>query len=191
MVKIVCPNCAADLEVPPNPIHTCDFCGTAIQVSQMVGPDGSNITGQKLTEKAKSTYIIKDHYLIRCHYTGQESQSIMEDWVKKVPGAPQDLEASVRHSSRELKFYPIWVGEYKASSSYVGKDDWPSFSHPAHDRAGWYEHVRYHKREEKGDIHREYQIPLLAWSEKSVPKYLRNYAVTTTGKEFFDITHVK
>ena len=31
----------------------------------------------------------------------------------------------------------------------------------------------------------------MALSEKSIPKYLRNYTVTTTGKEYFDITHVK
>ena len=191
MVKIVCPNCAADLEVPPNPIHTCDFCGTAIQVSHMVGPDGTNITGEKLTEEAKSTYIIKDHYIIRCHYNGQEVQSLMEDWVKKVPGAPQDFETTAMITSRELKFYPIWVGEYKASSSYVGLDNWPKFSQPAYDRPGWYEYVWYYKREEKGKIHREYQIPLMALSEKNIPKYLRNYTVTTTGKEFFDMTHVK
>jgi hypothetical protein len=157
----------------------------------MVGPDGSNITGEKLTDEAKSTYIIKDHYIIRCHYNSQEAQSLLEDWVKKVPGAPQDFETTSIITSRVLKFYPIWVGEYKASSSYVGLDNWPKFSFRAHDRPGWYEHVSYYKREEQGNIHREYQIPLLALGKMRSPKYLRNYSVTTTGKEFFDITHVK
>ncbi len=191
MVKIVCPNCAADLEVPAAPIHTCDFCGTAIQVSRMIGPDGHNITGEALTEEAKRAYIIDDHFIIRCGYNGQEVQALMEDWIKKVPGAPQDFETTAQITSRTLKFYPIWVGEYKASSSYVGLDNWPRFSRPAHDRHGWYEHVSYYKREEQGNVHREYQIPLLALGEAGIPKYLRNYSVTTTGKEFFDLTHVK
>lgn len=191
MVKIVCPNCAADLDVPPAPIHTCEYCGTAIQVSQMVGPEGENITGEELTEEAKETYILKEHYQITCEYNHKQAQLLMEDWITKIPGAPQDFENTAVITHNELKFYPIWVGEYKVSSSYVGIDNWPNFGRPAHDKPGWYEHVSYYKREETGDIHREYQIPLLALSEKGVPKYLRNYSITTTGKEYFDIQHVK
>ena len=191
MVKIICPNCAADLDISPAPIHTCDFCGTAIQVSNMVGPDGQNITGEAITEEAQNTFILKDHYVIRCNYESHEVQAIMEDWITKVPGAPQDFETTATITQNELKFYPLWVGEYKADSNYTGSDNWPNFSHPAHDRAGWFEHVSYYQQEEQGNVKREYQIPLLAFNENRIPKYLRNYRVPTTGKEYFDINHVK
>jgi hypothetical protein len=192
MVKIICPNCAADLEIPQNaPIHTCEFCGTAIQVSNMVGPNGSTITGEEMTEEAKNMAIIKEHFIIRCHYNAAEAQTIMEDWIAKIPGSPDDFKTNRFISKCELKFYPIWVGEYKAESTYVGLDDWPQFGRPAHDRPGWYEFVSYYKRQENGNVLREYQFPLLALSDKSIPKYLQNYTVTTTGKEYFDISHVK
>ncbi|MBD3351390.1 MAG: hypothetical protein GF364_07875 [Candidatus Lokiarchaeota archaeon] len=191
MVKIVCPNCAADLDVPNAPIHTCEYCGTAIQVSQMVGPEGKNITGEKVTEEAKNTYVFKEHFIIRSQYNGSQAQNLMEDWIVKIPGAPQDFESTATITERKLKFYPIWVGEYKSSSQYAGLDNWPSFSKPAFDRPGWYEYVSYYKKEERGTVHREYQIPLLALHKTKIPKYLRDYNITTTGKEYFDIQHVK
>ncbi|MBN2156915.1 MAG: hypothetical protein JW776_12805 [Candidatus Lokiarchaeota archaeon] len=189
MVEIVCPNCAANLDVPITPIHTCEFCGTAIQVSLMVGPDGTSITGEELPEETKKNFIFNDHYIVRSNYTASEAQSIMEDWVKKIPGAPQDFENTATITKRVLKFYPIWVGEYNASSDYRGIDNWPNFHRPAFDRPGWFEAVSYYQREESGNVLREYQIPLLGL--KSTPNYLKNYVVPTTGKEYFDITHVK
>jgi hypothetical protein len=189
MVEIVCPNCAANLDVPVSPIHTCEFCGTCIQVSNIAGPDGKSITGEELSEETKNAIILQEHYIVRCHYSGDEIQTIMEDWVKKIPGSPQDFETSAMVTKRVLKFYPIWVGEFTASSDYEGTDNWPQFHHMAHDRPGWYESVSYFQREESGHVVREYQIPLLAM--KSIPNYLKSYVVPTTGKEYFDITHVK
>ncbi|MBN2153016.1 MAG: hypothetical protein JW839_16305 [Candidatus Lokiarchaeota archaeon] len=190
MVKIVCPNCAADLDVASDaPIHTCDYCGTAIQVSVMFGDKGEG--GMVAGGEPKDAYIIKDHYIIRCHYNQDQVKNLLVDWVKKIPGAPQDFEESANISELKLRFYPIWVGEYAATSDYVGIDDWPNFSHPAPDRPGWYEHVSYSPRQESGRVIREYQIPLMALPEQRLPSYLRDYAVTTTGKEYFDIKHVK
>jgi len=185
MVKVVCPNCAADLDVATDaPIHTCDYCGTAIQVNVMFGDKG--VGGE-----SNENFIIKDHFIIRCHYNQDQVKNLLVDWVKKIPGAPQDFEDSANINEIKLKFYPIWVGEYSATSDYVGIDDWPNFSHPAPDKPGWYEHVSYSPRQEQGRVIREYQIPLMALPEQRIPTYLRDYAVTTTGKEYFDIKHVK
>ncbi len=189
MVEIICPNCSANLTIPVAPVHTCEFCGTAIQVDQIAGPDGKSITGEELPEETKRTLIFKDHYIVRANYTGQQVTTIMEDWIKKLPQAPQDFETSATVTKRELKFYPIWVGEFTISSRYAGLDDWPQFHRPAHDRPGWYENVSYHRRTETGFVLREYNIPLFGM--KSIPNYLRNYAVPTTSKEYFDITHVR
>jgi hypothetical protein len=191
VVEIVCPNCGADLQVPQAPIHTCDYCGTAIQVLKMVGQDATTITGQKLSEETKNAYIIKDHFIVRARYTPKEAQSILVEWIKKVPGAPQDFENSATIYDRELVFYPIWVGEYSADTNYVGIDDWPQFSMPAFDRPGWYEHVSYYKKEESGRVNRQYQIPIIALNMEKIPNYLQTYEISTTGKEYFDITHVK
>jgi hypothetical protein len=191
MVKIVCPNCAADLDIPIAPIHTCDYCGTAIQVSVMTGPEAKNVTGQEVSEEAKNSYIIQDHFLIRCQYTAEAAKSLMIDWVSKIPGAPENFGEQIRIDKINLKFYPMWVGEYTAASDYVGVDDWPNFHHPAMDRPGWFEGVTYSAHEEKGHVLREYQIPLLAISSEKIPKYLQSYIVTSTGKEYFDIKHVK
>lgn len=186
MVKVTCPNCAADLEVATDaPIHTCDYCGTAIQVSAIFGGEGAAAGG------GKESFIIKDHFIIRCHYNQDQVKNLLVDWVKKIPGAPQDFEESANINELKLKFYPIWVGEYAATSDYVGLDDWPNFSHPAPDRPGWFEHVSYSPKQESGRVIREYQIPLMALPEQRIPAYLRDYAVTTTGKEYFDIKHVK
>ena len=188
MVEIVCPNCSADLDIAIAPVHTCEFCGTAIQVSNIAGPDGVSITGEELSEDTKNTLILKEHYMVRCHYDASEARSIMQDWIKKIPGTPQDFENVTHITKQELKFYPIWVGEFTAESDYEGIDNWPQFFRPAHDRAGWFENISFHQNEESGHILREYQIPLLAM--KPIPKYIRNYVVPTTGKEYFDITHV-
>ncbi|NMC05008.1 MAG: hypothetical protein GYA24_07350 [Candidatus Lokiarchaeota archaeon] len=190
MVKVVCPNCAADLDVAADaPIHTCDYCGTAIQVNVMFGDKGAGDAAAG--GDPKENYIIKDHYIIRCHYNQDMVKSLLVDWVKKIPGAPQDFEDAANINEIKLKFYPIWVGEYAATSDYVGLDDWPNFSRPAPDRPGWYEMVTYSPRQESGRVIREYQIPLMALPEQRLPAYLRDYAVTTTGKEYFDIKHVK
>ncbi len=188
MVKIICPNCSANLEIPVAPVHTCEFCGTAIQVDQIAGPDGKSITGEELPEETKRTLIFKDHYIVKAHYTAKEAQSIMQDWIKKLPQAPQDFETSATITKQELVFFPIWVGEFTISSRYAGLDDWPEFHRPAHDRHGWYEHVSYHRRKETGFVLREYDIPLFGM--KNVPKYLRGYNIPTSSKEYFDIGHV-
>lgn len=188
MVKVTCPNCAADIEVPPDaPIHTCDYCGTAIQVNVLFGGGGTPAAGGQ----PKEQYVIKDHYIIRCHYPQQQAKNLLVDWVKKIPGAPQDFEDAANISSMKLTFYPIWVGEYGAVSDYVGLDDWPQFSRPAPDRPGWFEAVTYYKKEERGRVIREYQIPLIAVPSEKLPAAMRDYVVTTTGKEYFDIQHVK
>jgi hypothetical protein len=191
MIEIVCPNCAADLKIPPSPIHTCDYCGTAIQVSKMVGQDATAITGQEVSQEIKNAYIIKEHFIVRAQYNPKEAQSILIDWIKKIPGAPQDFETSATIYDRELVFYPLWVGEYSADSDYIGIDDWPEFSMPAFDKLGWYEHVSYYKKEESGRVNRQYQIPLIALNMEKIPKYLQTYEISTTGKEYFDITHIK
>lgn len=191
MVDITCPNCAADLVVPPAPIHTCDYCGTAIQVSAMVDSGATGKGAGPASEAAKAQYIIKDHYIIRCQYTPTQVTNLLIDWVKKIPGAPQDFENVANINKRTLKFYPMWVGEYSATSDYVGIDDWPKFSTPAPDKPGWYEHVSYYPKEESGRIDRQYQIPLMALDVQKLPKYLKDYTVTTTGKVYFDIQHVK
>ena len=97
MLEIVCPNCAANIQLPSiAPVHTCGFCGTAIQVDQIAGPDGKSITGEELPEETKRTLIFNDHYIVRANYTGKEAQTIMQDWIKKLPQAPQDFETSAR-----------------------------------------------------------------------------------------------
>ncbi len=184
MVKITCPNCAADLEFPPAPIHTCEYCGTAIQVAGVTGEAGG-------PEINKDEVIIKDHYIIKSNYTAEMAKNLLVDWVKKIPGAPQDFESSTNISSLALKFFPLWVGEYSATSDYVGIDDWPKFANPAADKPGWYEHVSYYKKEESGRVMRQYQIPIVALPAEKIPKYLLDYVVTTTGKVYFDINHVK
>lgn len=181
-MDITCPNCAADLKIPAgNPIYTCEYCGTAIQVSGKIEGDDS----------AGEQSIIKDHFIIRAKYGPEQADELLIDWVKKIPGAPQDFESSANIHTRELKFYPMWVSEHAATSDYVGIDDWPEFNNEANDRPGWYENVSYYRREESGTVTREYQIPLMALNVEKLPKYLREYIVTTTGKEYFDINHVK
>ncbi|MHA1793798.1 MAG: hypothetical protein ACTSVI_14235 [Promethearchaeota archaeon] len=193
MVKIECPNCAADLDVPADaPIHTCEYCGTAIQVSKIIGAQGGE-GGETttITSEDKKKLMIKDHYIIRCKYNRDFAKSLLVDWVQKIPGAPENFEAEANISKLDLKFYPIWVGELSATSDYVGIDDWPRFSKPAIDKPGWYEHVSYYKHEESGHVVREYQVPILALNLEKIPKYLRTYIVSTTGKEYFDINHCK
>jgi hypothetical protein len=185
MPKITCPNCAADLDVPDAPIHTCDYCGTAIQVSAMVGGAAAPTAG------AKEQFIIKDHFVVKCQYNQEQVKNLLVDWVKKIPGAPQDFEEAANISKVDLTFYPLWVGEYAATSDYVGIDNWPQFAKPAFDRPGWYEIKSYYKKEESGRVIREYQKPLMAVDMQKLPKYLRDYVVTTTGKVYFDIQHVK
>lgn len=185
MVKIACPNCAADLDVPAAPIHTCDYCGTAIQVAAMTGGAAPAAGGDK------SQFIIKDHYIVKCAYNQEQVKNLLVDWVKKIPGAPQDFEDAANISKLNLTFYPMWVGEYAATSDYVGLDNWPQFAKPAHDKPGWYEIKTYYKKEESGKVIREYQKPLMAVDMEKLPKYLRDYVVTTTGKVYFDIQHVK
>jgi len=186
MVKITCPNCAADLDVPAAPIHTCDYCGTAIQVSVMTSgaPAAAGMD-------QKAQFIIKDHFIVKCQYNQEQVKNLLVDWVKKIPGAPQDFEEAANINSITLTFYPLWVGEYAATSDYVGIDNWPQFAKPAHDRPGWYEIKTYYKKEESGRVIREYQKPLMAVDMQKLPKYLREYNVTTTGKVYFDIQHVK
>jgi hypothetical protein len=77
----------------------------------------------------------------------------MVEWISKIPGVTADFGEHINFDKINLKFYPLWVGEYTAASDYVGIDDWPSF-------------------------HR-------------IPKYLQNYIVSSTGKEYFDIKHVR
>ncbi|WXG42311.1 MAG: hypothetical protein WED07_16355 [Candidatus Freyarchaeum deiterrae] len=184
-MDISCPNCGADLSVREDAvIHTCDYCGTAIQVSKMVAEPG-------VSKKEKKKYILKDHYIVRCHYTPDQAKNLLGAWISKVPGAPKNFEAATNIHSQKLTFYPLWVGQYAADTPYRGLDDWPRFSTPAYDAPGWYEHVSYYKKEETGEVIREYQIPLIGISLDKSQESLKNYIVTVSGKEYFDIKHVK
>ncbi len=184
MVKITCPNCSADLDVPAAPVHTCDFCGTAIQVSAMTG-------GAAPAAGDKAQFIIKDHFIIKCQYTQEQVKNLLVDWVKKIPGAPQGFEDDANINAVNLNFYPMWVGEYAATTDYVGLDNWPQFAKPAPDKPGWFEVKSYYKKEESGHVVREYQKKIQAIDVQKLPKFLRDYEVTTTGKVYFDIQHVK
>ncbi len=185
MVKITCPNCAADLDVPAAPIHTCDYCGSAIQVAAMAGVAAPAAGGDK------TQFIVKDHFIVKSQYNQEQVKNLLVDWVKKIPGAPQDFEEAANINKLSLTFYPMWVGEYSVTSDYVGIDNWPQFAKPAHDRPGWFEIKTYYKKEESGKVIREYQKPLMAIEAQKLPKYMRDYNVTTSGKVYFDIQHVK
>lgn len=184
-MDINCPNCAADLKVRSDAvIHTCEYCGTAIQVSKMIAESA-------VTKKEKQKFILKDHYIVRCHYTPDKAKNLLAAWISKIPGTPKNFEAETNIYSQKLIFYPLWVGQYAAETQYRGLDDWPQFSHPAYDAPGWYEHVSYYKREESGEVIREYQVPMIGVSLDKKQESLRGYIVTVTGKEYFDIKHVK
>ncbi|MEM2135101.1 MAG: hypothetical protein QXG44_09655 [Candidatus Jordarchaeaceae archaeon] len=184
-MDIICPHCGAKLEVRGDAvIHTCDYCGTAMQVSKMrAAPEAS--------KKERQKFILKDHYIVRCHYTYGGAKNLLVKWISKVPGTPPDFESEVSIHTQKLKFYPLWVGQYSADTQYVGLDDWPQFHSPAHDAPGWYEHVSYYKKEERGQILREYQIPIMGLNPDKKQEPLRDYIVTTTGKDYFDIKHVR
>lgn len=184
-MNINCPNCGADLQVRNDAvIHTCEYCGTAIQVSKMIAESAT-------TKREKQKFILKDHYIVRCLYKPDQAKNLLAAWISKIPGTPQDFEAETNIHSQKLVFYPLWVGQYAADTQYRGLDDWPKFYHPAPDAPGWYEHVSYYKKEETGEVIREYQVPIVGVSLDKRQEYLRDYIVTVTGKEYFDIKHVK
>jgi predicted RNA-binding Zn-ribbon protein involved in translation (DUF1610 family) len=184
-MDINCPNCGADLSVRGDAvIHTCDYCGAAIQVSKMVAEPG-------VSKKEKQKFILKDHYIVRCNYTPDQAKNLLEAWISKVPGTPKDFEAATHIHSQKLAFYPLWVGQYTADTPYRGLGDLPKFSTPAFDVPGWYDRLKFYKEEETGEVVREYQIPLIGIRLDKSQKSLSDYVVTVSGKEYFDIKHVK
>ncbi|MEM2146934.1 MAG: hypothetical protein QW279_16345, partial [Candidatus Jordarchaeaceae archaeon] len=184
-MNINCPNCGADLQVRNDAvIHTCEYCGTAIQVSKMIAESAT-------TKREKQRFILKDHYIVRCLYKPDQAKNLLAAWISKIPGTPKDFETETNIHSQKLVFYPLWVGQYAADTQYLGLDDWPQFSHPAPDAPGWYEHVSYYKKEETGEVIREYQVPIVGVSLDKRQEYLSDYIVTVTGKEYFDIKYVK
>jgi len=155
------------LTCPAAPIHTCDFCGTAIQLAVVAGGTAPGAAGNT------AQFIIKEHFIVKCAYNQETGEKLARGLGEKIPGAPQDFEEAANISKLNLTFYPLWVGEYSVTSDYVGIDNWPQFAKPAHDRPGWYEMKTYYKKEESGRVIREYQKPLMAVDMQNLPKYLR------------------
>jgi hypothetical protein len=122
--------------------------------------------------------ILKENYLMRLQYDLEMATEKMFDWGMKQLGAPKSLnQAKVVES--KLVFWPFWVVEVEAKTTYTGFQKKPDFKGRNSQKS-----LSWHKTTETNNLDFEQDIFIPA--NRDTPKSLKKYIIPTKRKEYFD-----
>ena len=161
MRSIMCPNCAAPLELEDTQTHvTCPYCS--------------------VTSELKKIDEIIEHYMLPVSYDVTQIRTELVGDILKNPGTPDDLHKSLNIKKIELKFYPYYIVTVHLRTEYKGNGEYATFSHRY--KSG-YRNIDIHLKPEEGvfDDEREFII----WGAEEIINDLINFEISTRGKRFF------
>ena len=159
MTPYKCPNCDGQLKIPKqSSTIVCEYCNTTVNVK----------TGE----------ILKENYFMGLQYDLEMATEKLYNWGMKQLGAPKSLnQAKVVES--ELVFWPFWVVEVEAKTTYTGVQKKPDFrGSNSQKRLSWHETTETNSLDFEQDIF----IP----ANRDTPKSLKEYIIPTKRKEYFD-----
>ncbi|MBY9001139.1 MAG: hypothetical protein KGD64_09510 [Candidatus Heimdallarchaeota archaeon] len=161
MRSIMCPNCAAPLELEDTQTHvTCPFCS--------------------VTSELKKVDDLVEHYMLPVAYDVDQIRTELVGDILKSPGTPDDLHKSLNLKKVDLKFYPYYIVTAHLRTEYKGNGEYATFSHRY--KSG-YRNIDIHLKPEQGvfDDEREFII----WGAKEIINDLINFEISTRGKRYF------
>jgi hypothetical protein len=126
----------------------------------------------------KTGKILKENYFMRLQYNLEMATEKMYNWGMKQLGAPKSLnQAKILES--KLVFWPFWVVEVEAKTTYTGVQKKPDFrGRNSQKRLNWHETTETNNLDFEQDIF----IP----ANRDTPTPLKNYIIPTKRKEYFD-----
>ena len=161
MKSIMCPNCAAPLELEDTQTHvTCPFCS--------------------VTSELKKVDQLIEHYMLPVTYDVDQIRTELVGDILKSPGTPDELHKSLNLKKVDLKFYPYYIVTVHLRTEYKGNGEYATFSHRY--KSG-YRNIETHLKPEQGvfDDEREFII----WGPKEILNDLINFEISTRGKRYF------
>ena len=159
--SIMCPNCAAPLEMEATQTHvTCPYCN--------------------VTSELKKVSELIEHYMLPVSYDVTQIRTELVGDILKYPGAPEDLHNSLEFTKIDLKFYPYFIVTVHLRTEYKGNGEYATFSNRY--KSG-YRNISTHLKPEQGvfDDTREFII----YSAEEVNNDLINFEISTRGKRYF------
>ncbi len=159
--SIMCPNCAAPLELEATQSHvTCPYCSVT-------------------SELAKVSELI-EHYMLPVDYNVEQIRTELVGDILKHPGVPEDLHKSLKVTKLDLKFYPYYIVTVHLRTEYKGNGEYATFSNRY--KSG-YRHISIHLKPEQGvfDDTREFII----YAAEEINNELLNFEISTRGKRYF------
>ncbi len=159
--SIMCPNCAAPLEMEATQSHvTCPYCS--------------------VTSELKKVSELIEHFMLPVSYDIDQIKTELVGDILKHPGTPEDLHKSLQFSKIDLKFYPYFIVTVHLRTEYKGNGEYATFS--SRYKSG-YRRISTHLKPEQGvfDDTREFII----YSAEDVQNDLINFEISTRGKRYF------
>ncbi|MCG3258955.1 MAG: hypothetical protein H7644_04360 [Candidatus Heimdallarchaeota archaeon] len=159
--SIMCPNCAAPLELESTQSHvTCPYCS--------------------VTSELKKVTDLIEHYMLPVVYDVEQIRTELVGDILKYPGAPEDLHKSLKITKLDLKFYPYYIVTVHLRTEYKGNGEYATFSNRY--KSG-YRRISTHLKPEQGvfDDTREFII----YAAEEAHHDLINFEISTRGKRYF------
>ncbi len=159
--SIMCPNCAAPLELEATQSHvTCPYCS--------------------VTSELKKVSELIEHFMLPVDYNVEQIRTELVGDIIKHPGVPEDLHKSLKVTKLDLKFFPYFIVTVHLRTEYKGNGEYATFSNRY--KSG-YRHISTHLKPEQGifDDTREFII----YAAEDVNNELLNFEISTRGKRYF------
>ena len=159
--SIMCPNCAAPLELEATQSHvTCPYCS--------------------VTSELKKVSELIEHFMLPVVYNVEQIRTELVGDILKHPGVPEDLHKSLKVTKLDLKFFPYFIVTVHLRTEYKGNGEYATFSNRY--KSG-YRHISTHLKPEQGifDDTREFII----YAAEDVNNELLNFEISTRGKRYF------
>ncbi len=161
MKSIMCPNCAAPLEMEDTQTHvTCPYCS--------------------VTSELKKVKELIEHYMLPVMYDAEQIRTELVGDILKHPGTPEDLHKSLKISKLDLKFIPYFIVTVHLRTEYSGVGEYATYSFRY--KSG-YRNIDFHPKPEQGvfDDEREFII----YAAEEINNELLNFEISTRGKVYF------
>jgi hypothetical protein len=161
MKSIMCPNCAAPLEMEETQTHvTCPYCN--------------------VTSELKKVKELIEHYMLPVMYDAEQIRTELVGDILKHPGTPEDLHKSLKITKLDLKFIPYFIVTVHLRTEYSGVGEYATYSFRY--KSG-YRNIDFHPKPEQGvfDDEREFII----YAAEEINNELLNFEISTRGKVYF------
>lgn len=164
----------------------CAFCDGSFEIGQ---GDLILICPYCGTSQTNDGTEFKEHYMIRVGFKEGPAKTNLLDWISKHLGVPADFKSKAVFEKQELVFYPFWVSNVNADTSFSGMQKDANFYDMWLEMPGAYKNISFYTRPVNGSVGRGYEFKIPGAS--SIMSEIQSSPIPTRAKEYFSHDHTK